>query len=89
MNYSDLKITKPKSVEELTRLWQELLGTPPAREQFAYWTAAHGAEATERAVVRTGRKKLALGGRMDADYQVRYTSSVLNNMKTQQETTHV
>lgn len=85
MNYSDIKIEKPKTVDELRHLWQELIGTPPAREQFVYWAAAHDAESVERAVVRTGRKKLALGGTMDADYQVRYTSSVLNNMKTLRE----
>jgi hypothetical protein len=80
MNYATIKIEREKSVDELVAQWSDMLGQPPSRQQFVYWVTAHGAEATERAIIRTARRNLALNCTMDSDYRVKYTSSVLNNM---------
>jgi hypothetical protein len=75
------------SLQEFTETKRQLVGlwnssiasfTPP-EAQWATWLSRHDEAALLRAVLKTVAKYNQMQGRMDADYLVRYCSSVANN----------
>lgn len=63
-------------MRQLKELWETMLGTPPADEQFTVWTAMHTPEVVRQAILRTAAKNLSLGKTMTLDYKVRFASKV-------------
>jgi hypothetical protein len=66
-------------MQELIKLWQSLLGAPPAEEQFTVWLALHTVEVIRLAIVKTAAKNLSVGKTMDTDYKIRFASKVMLN----------
>jgi hypothetical protein len=64
-------------MQELIKLWQSLLGAPPAEEQFTVWLAMHTHEVIRLAIARTAAKNLSVGKTMDSDYKIRFASKVM------------
>jgi hypothetical protein len=64
-------------MRELKELWEKMLGTPPAKEQFTLWSALHTEEVVRLAILKTAAKDLSLGKKMDFDYKIRFASKVM------------
>lgn len=64
-------------MRQLKDLWATMLGTPPADEQFAVWTALHTPEVVRQGILKTAAKDLSLGKTMTLDYKTRFASKVM------------
>lgn len=69
-------MTRMQETRALTELWSSLLGSTPEPTQFWRWLDAFGFQATQAAIERTFKKSLSLNGSMNAEYMLRYTTSV-------------
>jgi hypothetical protein len=68
----------PNQLSDLCTLWKRLLGDPvPADPQFELWAITHTPETIKFGIMKTCRKNLQLGGTMDQDHKIRYSSTVM------------
>ena len=64
-------------MRQLKELWEKMLGTSPADEQFTLWSALHTEEVVRLAILKTAAKDLSLGKTMSPDYKIRFASKVM------------
>lgn len=67
---NDIRVT-------MQELWRSTLGCPPMLEQFGLWAALHTEDVIKKAILRTARKNIELGGTMSQEYRVRFASRVM------------
>ncbi len=69
--------------ESWTALFPEV--PAPLDQQWVLWLLLHDPETVREGIAQLAGKYRKLGGRMDADYMVRFASSVMNRLKKEAE----
>lgn len=68
---------------DLTMLWENTLGEPPTKEQFAIWEALYTPEVIKRAILKTAMKNQSLKGQMTLEHRQRFASRVMMTVTEQ------
>jgi hypothetical protein len=70
-------------------IWMALLPRAPlpADDQWLLWLFRHGVNTVSEAVGQLAEKHHKLNGAMDADYQIRFASSVMNRLSRERKGT--
>lgn len=70
---------------ELKEVWRLLFPNiaAPADHQWALWLLLHDLQIVKDSIAELAKKYRTLNGQMDADYMVRFASSVMNRKQSQ------
>jgi len=70
---------------EIKKVWTTLLPeiAVPADRQWALWLVLHDPEIVRKGIAQLAAKYRKVQGAMDADYMVRFASSVMNRLSNE------